>query len=332
MAGTMVSETPPGAARLKAWVRAFRLRDHATGAGFVLLLILATIMGWPNFLQPRNLLNILRQISYTGIIGLGMTLIIISGGIDLSVGSMTAFTGGITIFFLNLLPTGSHLSVAFTALFAVLFGAFCGLLNGFLVTRGRIAPFIATLGTMSIFRSLIQYFSGSGNILSLSTVYPEVGSGVVLGVPVPVWVFAAAAIVLHIVLNNTRFGRHVCAVGANEQVARYSAINVSLVRLIPYVITGFTVGLTSLLWSSRLNCINPSDCAYYELDAIAAVVIGGTSMAGGKGTIAGTVLGAIMLGIINNMLVLGSVSSYLQQAAKGIVIIAAVLLQYNSRN
>jgi ribose transport system permease protein len=162
-------------------------------------------------------------------------------------------------------------------------------------------------------------------------VYPEVGAGVLLGVPVPVWVFFTVAILLHLLLNNTRFGRYVCAVGANEQVARYSAVNVAMVKLIPYAITGATVGITALLWSSRLNSINSSDCAYYELDAIAATVIGGTSMSGGKGTIIGTVMGAIMLGFINNMLVLGGVSSYLQQAAKGLVIIAAVLLQYSNR-
>ncbi len=310
----------------------FKLSNHSTGIGFILLFILAAIVGWPNFLQIRNLLNILRQISYTGIIALGMTLVIISGGIDLSVGSMAAFTGGITIFFLNLFPGDSQLAVLLSVLFAIVFGAFCGLFNGFLVTKGRIAPFIATLGTMSIFRSLIQYFSGAGNIMSANTVYPEIGAGMFLAIPVPVWVFLIVAAVLHIVLNNTQFGRYVCAVGANEQVARYSAINVSITRLIPYVITGATVGMTALLWSSRLNSINSSDCVYYELDAIAAAVIGGTSMSGGKGTVIGTVLGAIMLGMINNMLVLGGVSSYLQQAAKGLVIIAAVLLQYNKRN
>lgn len=310
----------------------FKLSEHSTGVGFILLFFLAIIVGWPNFLQFRNMTNILRQISYTGIIGLGMTLIIISGGIDLSVGSMTAFTGGVTIFFLNLFPSDSVLAVILAALFSVTFGALCGLFNGLLVTKGRIAPFIATLGTMSIFRSLIQYFSGAGNILSENTLFADVGSGVFIGIPIPVWVFLITAAVLHIILNNTRFGRYVCAVGANSQVARYSAVNVTLVRLIPYVITGFTVGMTALLWSSRLNCINPSDCTNYELDAIAAAVIGGTSMSGGKGTILGTVLGAIMLGIINNMLVLGGVSSYLQQAAKGLVIIVAVLLQYNNRN
>jgi ribose transport system permease protein len=319
-------------AKINSPLKRFNWSNHSTGLGFILLFVLAAIVGWPNFLQIRNLINILRQISYTGIIGLGMTLIIISGGIDLSVGSMAAFTGGITIYFLNLFPGESQIGVVLSILFAILLGAFSGLFNGFLVTKGRIAPFIATLGTMSIFRSLIQYISGAGNILSQNTVYPEVGAGVVLGIPVPVWVFFTVAILLHILLNNTRFGRYVCAVGANEQVARYSAINVSLIKLLPYMITGATVGITALLWSSRLNSINSSDCAYYELDAIAAAVIGGTAMTGGKGTIFGTVLGAIMLGLINNMLVLGGVSSYLQQAAKGLVIIAAVLLQYNNRN
>jgi ribose transport system permease protein len=315
-----------------SWFKNFKFSEHSTGMAFILVFILATIIGWPTFLQMRNMTNILRQVSYTGIIGLGMTMVIISGGIDLSVGSMTAFVGGITIFFLNVLPPNAHWSVLLAGVFAVIFGAFCGLFNGILVTKGRIAPFIATLGTMSIFRSLIQYFSGAGNILSVNTVYPEIGTGSLLGLPVPVWMFFIIAAILHVVLNNTRFGRYVCAVGANEQVARYSAVQVAKTRLIPYIITGATVGVTALLWSSRLNSINSSDCIYYELDAIAAVVIGGTAMTGGKGTVIGTVLGAIMLGMINNMLVLGGISSYLQQAAKGLVIIAAVLLQYNKKN
>ena len=318
--------------QIKDYVKNFKFSSHPTGIGFILLFLLAMVVGWPTFLQFRNLTNILRQISYTGIIALGMTMIIISGGIDLSVGSMTAFVGGITIFFLNLFPTDSILALFLSSIFALILGSLSGLFNGLLVTKGRIAPFIATLGTMSIYRSLIQYFSGAGNILSNNNLYADIGSGVFLKIPVPVWVFIIMAIVLHIILNNTRFGRYMCAVGANEQVARYSAIRVQIIRLIPYIITGFTAGLTALLWSSRLNCINPSDCTGYELDAIAAVVIGGTSMSGGKGTIMGTVMGAIMLGMINNMLVLGGVSSYLQQAARGLVIIVAVLLQYNNKN
>ncbi|MDR0877513.1 MAG: ABC transporter permease [Treponema sp.] len=326
---------------IKSYFKNFRLSDHTTGVGFVALFVLAIIVswagngfqGWPSFLQVRNLTNILRQQSYTGIIALGMTFVIISGGIDLSVGSMMAFVGGLTIYVLNTFPGNSLIGVLVALVCALVFGTVTGLLNGVLVTKGRIAPFIATLGTMSIFRSLIQYFSGASNIMSKNTLYPKIGSGVFLGIPVPVWVFLILAVLFHFLLNNTRFGRYVCAVGANEQVARYSAINVQLTKLIPYAITGFTVAVTALLWSTRINCIQSSgDGTGYELEAIAAVVIGGTSMSGGKGTIIGTVLGAIMLGMINNMLVLGGVSSFLQQAARGLVIIAAVLLQYNSNN
>ncbi|MDR2784527.1 MAG: ABC transporter permease [Treponema sp.] len=311
----------------------FKWSEHSTGLGFVLLFIFSTIIGWPTFLTIGNLLNIVKQASYTGIIGLGMTLIIISGGIELSVGSMMAFVGGISIYVLNLFPGDSFPAVILTILFALVFGVFCGFVNGFMVTKGRIAPFIATLGTMAIFRSLIQYFSGAANILSKNTIYPRFGPASLLGIPVPVWVFVILTVVVHLLLNNTRFGRYVCAVGANEQVARYSAININLIKLVPYMVTGFTVAVSALLWSSRINCIHSSgDGNGYELEAIAAVVIGGTSMSGGKGTIIGTFLGAVMLMMINNMLVLGGVSSFLQQAARGLVIIAAVLLQYNNNN
>lgn len=309
-------------------IRNFNWRDHTTLIGFLGLFLLASILGWPNFLRMRNLITLLRQVSYTGIIALGMTLIIISGGFDLSVGSMTAFAGGVAIFAMNPFGPESGLGIVIAVLTAIAFAALLGTFNGLLVTKFRIAPFIATLGTMSIYRSLVIYFAQAGNIESISRNYRLIGSGVILGIPVPVWLFLLIAGVLHVFLNHTSTGRYLCAVGANEQVARYSAINVFKTRFIPYIITGFTVGVTAMLWSSRLNSINPSDCAGYELDAIAAVVIGGTPMTGGRGSIIGTVLGAIMLGIINNMLVLAGVSSYLQQAAKGVVIIVAVLLQY----
>jgi ribose transport system permease protein len=201
--------------------------------------------------------------------------------------------------------------------------------NGFLVTKGRIAPFIATLGTMSIFRSLIQQFSKAGNIVSTNIQYQNFGGNYQAGAVYAVGAFIILSVVFHLFLNNTRLGRYTCAVGANEQVARYSAINVNLIKFLPYVITGLTVGICSLLWSSRMNSIQPtSDGLNYELNVIAAVVIGGTSMSGGKGSIIGTIMGAIILGMINSMLVLGNVSSFLQQAVRGLVIIAAVLLQY----
>jgi ribose transport system permease protein len=355
------SKTPGAlsARNLSAGIReffvTFRWSEHSTGIGFILLFVLATIVGWPRFIYPpTNIMNIIRMQSYTGIIALGMTFIIISGGIDLSVGSMMAFAGGITIFLLNRFLGSSPGAVLIAILFCLLLGTLCGFANGFLVTKGRIAPFIATLGTMAIFRSLILHFSKAANIESANPYYQNFGPGSFLALPylawqrlgeklhaswafqpiyIPIWVFLVLALIFHLLLNNTRFGRYVCAVGANEQVARYSAINVQLIKLIPYCITGFTVAVSALLWSSRINGVQPSQVGTgYELDAIAAVVIGGTSMSGGKGTIIGTVMGAIMLGIINNMLVLAGVSSFLQQAARGLVIIAAVLLQYNNSN
>ena len=326
-------------AKVQTIIKNFKWSEHSAGLGFILLFVLGVIVSWsargfrgvPIFLTPSNLLMILRQVSYTGIIALGMTLVIISGGIDLSVGSMTAFVGGVAVFLLKKFPADSLSGVLIAVLFALVFGAFCGFINGFMVTKGRIAPFIATLGTMAIFRSLILYFSKAANIESANTEFIKFGPANIMGISLPVWVFFILALIMHLLLNNTRFGRYVCAVGANEQVARYSAINVQLIKLVPYAVTGFTVAVSAMLWGSRINGIQPSQVGQgYELEAIAAVVIGGTSMSGGKGTIIGTVLGAIMLGMINNMLVLGGVSSFLQQAARGLVIIVAVLLQYNS--
>ena len=319
--------------------RRFKWSEHSTGLGFFMLFFLGIIVswigqdfeGWPIFLSWMNFRNIIMQASYTGIIGLGMTLIIISGGIDLSVGSMAAFVSGMTIYFLNLFPPDSVGGVLLAVLFCLVLGCICGFLNGFMVTKGHLAPFIATLGTMAIFRSLILHISQAANIFTDSEIYHLFGIADVLFIPLPIFIFILLTVVLHLFLNNTRLGRYTCAVGANEQVARYSAINVNLVKLIPYIITGFTVAVSALLWSSRINCVfSGGDGVGYELEAIAAAVIGGTAMSGGKGSIIGAFLGAIMLGMINNMLLLGGVSSYLQQAARGLVIIAAVLLQYKN--
>jgi len=327
--------------KIQTAFRNFKFSEHSTILGFVMLFLLGTFVSWnsqgfqgvPIFITPGNILLVLRQVSYTGIIALGMTLIIISGGIDLSVGSMAAFVGGVSLFLLRNLPTDSVSAAFFVVVFALVFGIFCGCINGFLVTKARIAPFIATLGTMAIFRSLILDFSRAANIDAVNSEFSKFGPASIFGISLPIWVFFILAAMMHLLLNNTRMGRYICAVGANEQVARYSAINVQLTKLIPYAITGFMVAVSSMLWASRISGIQPSQVGQgYELEAIAAVVIGGTSMSGGKGSIIGTVLGAIMLGMINNMLVLGGVSSFLQQAARGLVIIVAVLLQYGNNN
>ncbi|MFH2131535.1 MAG: ABC transporter permease [bacterium] len=294
----------------------------------LLLLVILSAIGSEHFLKFRNITNILRQVSYTGTIALGMTFAIVAGGFDLSVGSMTAFVGVIAIYTLNYLGAGAD-AVILAVLAAIVLGSALGAVNGLIVTKGRITSFIATLGTMSIFRSLTLYVSEAGEVISQNDFYPEIGGGYFLNIPFPVLIFLGLAVAFHVLLNNTPFGRHVCAVGANQQVAVFSAIKVKWITFLTFVITGFTVGVTAVLLSSRLNSVSPGDAGiFFELDAIAAVVIGGTPLSGGRGTIWGTVIGAVILGIINNMLNMLGVSPYLQGTVKGLVILIAVLLQY----
>jgi ribose transport system permease protein len=303
---------------------------YAPLLALIVLIIISGILS-DHFLVPRNLTNVLRQVSYTGIIALGMTFVIIAGGIDLSVGSMVALVGVITVSLINAIGGDGWTAVYIGLAAAVVLGAVFGAINGLLVTRGRVAAFVATLATMSIFRSLTLYFSDAGEVVSHNSNYPDIGGGYFLSIPIPVWAFLLLALFFHILLNNTAFGRHVCAVGSNPVVASYSAIKVRLVIFWTYVIGGATVGISAIMLSSRLNSVSPGDSGlFYELDAIAAVVIGGTSLSGGKGLIWGTVVGAIILGIINNMLNLLGVSPYLQGTVKGAVILIAVLVQFKS--
>lgn len=296
----------------------------------LIVLVLLSALASEHFLKFRNITNILRQVSYTGTIALGMTFVIVAAGIDLSVGSMVAFVGVLTIYLMNYLG-GDGFAVCVAVFAALSAGSLCGALNGLIVTKGRITSFIATLATMSIFRSLTLYISEAGEVISDNDLYPEIGGGYFMNIPYPVIIFLGLAFLFHILLNNTAFGRHVCAVGANQQVAVYSAIKVKWITFMTFVITGFTVGVTAILLSSRLNSVSPGDAGiFYELDAIAAVVIGGTPLSGGKGTIWGTVIGAIILGIINNMLNMLGVSPYLQGTVKGLIILIAVFAQYKN--
>lgn len=286
----------------------------------------------PIFFRPLNIMNILRQISYVGTIALGMTFVIISGGIDLSVGSLMALLGGIMIIVINQFG-GNVLAILIAMVVGAGLSVVLGFGTGLLITKGKIAPFIATLGTMAIYRSLVLYFANGGEYRSISSIYPKIGGGKIpLGesffIPTPVIIFFVYAIICHIILDKTRFGRYVYAIGSNESAAIYSAIKVDRVKTMTYMIVGFSVFLTSLMLSSRMNSVSSTSAGLgFELDAIAAVVIGGTSMKGGRGWIWGTVFGAIILGIINNMLNLLNVSPYLQGAVKGLVIIGAVLIQ-----
>lgn len=294
----------------------------------LILLFVVSSLASEYFLNTRNLTNVMRQVSYTGIIAIGMTFVIIAGGIDLSVGSMVALVGVIVLYVVNAVSDPIQ-AVILAMLAAVVAGALFGLFNGLLVTRGRIAAFVVTLASMSIFRSLALYFTNAAEVSTRNPFFSDIGGGFFMGLPIPVLVFFGLAIVTHVLLFHTPYGRHVCAVGANPQVARYSGIRVERIVLSTFVIAGVCVGLSAIMLTSRLNSVSPSDAGYfYELDAIAAVVIGGTALSGGRGTVWGTVIGALILGIINNMLNLTGVSPYLQGLVKGSVILLAVLLQY----
>ena len=314
------------------WQRLRRMEKERYAA-FAALAVLTVVSSFLSeyFLQPENLLNILRQVSYTGIIALGMTYVIVAGGIDLSVGSMAAFVGTLSILALNAVAGRGHGdAAAIAAAFAVALasGLACGLGNGLLVTKGRIAPFIVTLGTMALFRSLSLYIGDAGEFRSASARFGDLGSWAPLGVPLPAVVLLGLAALLSLAFSRTRWGRYTRAVGSNARVARYSAIDVDRTRLASYGLNGLMVGVSTVLVAMRFNSVGTSTVGLnYELDAIAAVIIGGTAMAGGRGTVWGTVVGAVTLGVINNMLNMVGISTYLQGTVKGLVIIGAVFIQ-----
>ena len=285
------------------WRRLTALLKSTGGpwAALVVLLLICCISN-EHFRSVQNLINITRQVSYSGLIALGMTFVIAGGGIDLSVGSLLAFSGVISILGMNAVPGSETLAVAVAAVIAVALGAACGAANGALVALGKVPPFIATLGTLVIFRSLALYFGNSG-LVSLTVLFSEI-------------------------LKQTRLGRHICAVGSNERVARYAAIRTGLVKFYTYLIAGTTAGISALLFGGRLNSVSSTSAGQsYELDAIAAVIIGGSSMNGGKASIWGTLAGILILGIVSNVLDMWGISVTLQGTVKGLVIIIAVMIQ-----
>jgi ribose transport system permease protein len=313
-----------------ARVNKFQYEKYAVFLALAVLFVISAIVS-PYFTRIQNLLNILRQVSYIGIIALGMTFVMIGGGIDLSVGSLVAFIGAVGILTLNYLMVILHneyLAISGAILAALIMGILSGALNGFLITRGRIAPFIVTLGTMAIFRSLSLFMASAGEIRSVSGHYGEFGMNSIWFLPVPVLIMLIIAAILSIILNSTRYGRHLCAVGSNPRVALFSAINVDRIKFLNYMLCGFTVSVSAVMLTSRFNAVSTSNTGMgFELDAITAVIIGGTPFTGGRGTIWGTIVGVIILGIINNMLNMLGISPYLQGTVKGLVIISAVYMQ-----
>jgi ribose transport system permease protein len=301
-------------------------------AAFAVLLLLGALVS-PRFLSVDNLANVLTRSAFIATIAVGATLVITAGGLDLSVGSMAAFVSGVMILFLNAGWIEAPMPMIGVAMvLALSVGALCGLANGLTTTLGRIEPFIVTLGTMGIFRSLVTWLAQGGSIAmksqELRAVYRPVYFGDVLGVPIPILVILGVAALGSFILYCTAFGRHVMAVGSNEEVARYSGINVARVRTLTYVIQGICVAVAVLVYVPRLGSTTSTTGLLWELQAITAVVVGGTRLRGGVGRIWGTICGALILETIGNIMVLSSfVSEYLIGAVQGVIIIIAMLVQ-----
>ncbi|MGB5864533.1 MAG: ABC transporter permease [Sulfitobacter sp.] len=303
----------------------------------VVLVVVGALMNG-NFLSAGNISNVLSRSAFIGIIAVGMTFVITAGGLDLSVGSMAAFIAGLMILVMNgLLPTmGAGWPLVFVGMLtAIVAGTAAGFINGFLITNMRIEAFIVTLGTMGIYRSLVTWLADGGT-LSLdfgmrSVIRPIYFDGI-LGISWPIIVFALVAIIGELVMRRAAFGRHVAAVGSNDQVARYSSVNVNRVRMMSYVMLGILVGIATIMYVPRLGSASSSTGVLWELEAIAAVIIGGTMLKGGFGRVWGTVIGVLILSLIGNILNLtDGVSPYLNGAVQGVIIILAVILQRDKK-
>jgi ribose transport system permease protein len=301
--------------------------DNSAIIAFVVLLVLAVILQGGTFLSVNNIINVLRNNSVIGIIALGMTLIIITGGIDLSVGAQLAFIGVAIITVFN-----STQSLLLTILVGAGGAVLFGWITGVLIAKFKIPPFITTLGSMTIYRSVAQFFLNGGGLTASgekTNQYLAISNTNLFGViPMPIVVWFVCVIIVLLIMQHTAIGRHIYAVGSNEKAASLSAINVVRVKCFAYIASALLVLIATIVETSRLGSINSASSGNkYEMDAIAAAVIGGTSMSGGKGKIAFTVLGTLTLGIINNMMNLLGVDSFLVGAVKGAIIIVAVLLQ-----
>lgn len=298
----------------------------------VVLLILVVAMSFlsDRFLTWSNIITVLRQTSINAVIATGMTFAILIGGIDLSVGSVLAISGAIAA---SLVASG--MNIILVIVLTLLIGLAIGLVNGLLISKGRLQPFIATLGTMTLFRGLTLVYT-QGRPISIfgsdtSAIFSKIGTGYFLGIPLPVYIMLVVFFISWYTLNHLKIGRYTYALGSNEEATMYSGIKTDNIKLFVYGVAGVLAALAGIIVTARLGSAQPTAGSGYELDAIAAVVIGGTSMAGGIGTIFGTAIGAVIIGILDNALNMLQVSSYYQDVAKGVVILIAVLLDRKQR-
>ena len=301
------------------------LQDYGS---FIALIFLVIVIGAisPDFRTVNNFLSLLRQSAINGLIAFGMTCVILTGGIDLSVGSVLALT---SIICAHTIKIG--LPAPLSMLIALIFGIILGTISGLMVTKSRLQPFIATLITMTGYRGLTMILSGGKPISRLGNnlLLNQIGKGSFLGIPIPVWILIIFFAIFLFVLKKTVLGRQIYATGSNAKAAELAGININNIKLIVYVVSGFMASLSGLILVSRLGSAQPTLGSGYELDAIAAVALGGTSMTGGRGKITGTLIGILIIAVLNNGLNIIGVSSYYQDVVKALVIFLAVISDRN---
>ena len=307
-------------------VRATALLRNGRSGIFLVLLSLVFALQNAHFLSPRNLTNILADVSIYGIIAVGMTFVIISAGVDLSVGSVLAFASMSAAWLVKLSGLNLQPAWLFALIAALLIGTLAGFIHGKLTTLLRVPAFITTLGGLSAWRGATLLVSGGGPINGLDGNYRWWGNGTVLGLPVPVIIFAAVAGIGYVIQRYTRYGRQIYAIGGNLEAARLSGLNVQALTSSVYVMVGLLSGLAGFLLSARLGSAEALAGSGYELRVIASVVIGGSSLAGGRGGVGGTIVGALLIGVLSNGLVMCGVNSYFQQIIMGLIIVFAVAL------
>ncbi|WP_042273482.1 ribose ABC transporter permease [[Clostridium] dakarense] len=300
------------------------LVEYKSLVGLLVLIFIVSLFS-PSFLTVNNILNVLRQTSINAVIAAGMTFVILTGGIDLSVGSILGFSGAVAAY---LLASGQNILIAIIA--ALLIGGVVGFINGMLISKGKLQPFIATLASMTVLRGATLVFT-DGKPITIGTneaalAFGKIGGGSILGIPTPAFIMIVVFIVCYYILHQTKVGRYTYALGGNEEATKLSGLNTDKIKVFAYTVSGVLAALAGIIITSRLFSAQPNAGTGYELDAIAAVVLGGTSLTGGKGKISGTIIGALIIGILSNALNLLDVSSYFQMIAKGIVILIAVLL------
>lgn len=292
--------------------------------GLILLVLVICLMN-PRFLQISNLRNVFTQVSVNAIIAVGMTFVILTGGIDLSVGSILAFAGAVAAM---VMKTTGNVFLALGA--ALVIGILIGAFNGVVIAKGKLQAFIATLATMTIFRGITYVFTNGIPISGLDDSFMAIGNARILEIPYPVIIMIAIFLIALYLLAETRFGRYIFAIGGNEDSARLSGINTTRIKTMVYILSGMTAAISGIIVTSRIGSAGATAGTGYELDAIAAVVIGGTSLSGGEGSVTGTIIGALIIGVLNNGLNLMNVNPFYQAIIKGAVILIAVL--FDKRN